>query len=302
MKQQLHDINLVAHRHHLHPNHMPWHAVRSDEELDFLSRHLYGAPGHELAASAYLYKELAQLAEIEYHVASVMVRVIAESQMRGEGELWEGSDLVHALSCFAAEEVQHANTFYRYVRTLTGRDLKLDNNYFQERIALYQGDDAPLVKLAALAATAYVGESVITVFETRMKAIDPALRSPFTRLLHLHGLDEARHIRTDHFVIEHVVPRLSPAERRRMGELIAATEELNTTLAKTSAAQLKGQFGVDFQAGNRAAEIQLEMTQGFRRAILTEDGFRKVDEHIDDATRRLIAEFSMSDRVHALAA
>jgi hypothetical protein len=84
--------------------------------------------------------------------------------------------------------------------------------------------------------------------------------------------------------------------------LIAATEELNTVLAKTSAAQLKRQFGCDFQQGNRAAEIQLEMTFGFRRAILAGDAFRKVDEHMDEATRRLVAEFSKSDRVHTLAA
>jgi len=301
MKQPLHEINLAAHRQFLHPNHMPWHAVRAEEELEFLSLHVCGRKDEQLRATAYLYKELAQLAEIEFHVASVMVRVIAESQMRGKGELWEGSELVHTLGCFAAEEVQHANTFYRYVRTVTGCDYKLENNYFQERIALYQGDHAPLVKLAALAATAYVGESVITVFETRMKAIDPGLKSPFTRLLHLHGLDEARHIQADHFIIDHVLPRLTKQERGQMEELINATEELNTTLAITSANQLKRQFGVDFQAGNRSAEVQMAITQAFRKAILAGDSLRKVDDYLDSDTRALLRDFSHSDRVHALA-
>ncbi|NVD98433.1 diiron oxygenase [Massilia sp. BJB1822] len=298
MNPSLHNINLSAHQHFLHPNHMPWHAVRAEEELDFLSQQVCGRKDEQLRATAYLYKELAQLAEIEFHVASVMVRVIAESQMRGKGELWEGSDLVHALGCFASEEVQHANTFYRYVRTLTGCDYKLENNYFQERITLFQGEHSPLVKLAALCATAYVGESVITVFETRMRNMDPEMKSPFTRLLHLHGLDEARHIRTDHFVIDHVLPSLTPLERRQMEELINATEELNTTLALTSAAQLKRQFGVDFQTQNRSAEVQLAITLAFRRAILAGDSFRKVDDFLDNDTRALLKDFSQSERVH----
>lgn len=298
MNPSLHNINASAHQHFLHPNHMPWHAVRDEAELEFLSETVCGRKDEQLRATAYLYKELAQLAEIEFHVASVMVRVIAESQMRGKNELWDGSDLVHALGCFAAEEVQHANTFYRYVRTLSGCDYKLENNYFQERIALYQGEHSPLVKLAALCATAYVGESLITVFETRMRNLDPAMKSPFTRLLHLHGLDEARHIRTDHFVIDQVLPRLSAVERRQMEELINATEELNTTLAMTSAAQLKRQFGVDFQAQNRCAEVQLALTMAFRRAILAGDSFRKVDEFLDSDTRALLKDFSESERVH----
>ena len=183
--------------------------MRTERELDFLAEHLYGHRDEHTRTVAYLYKELAQLAEIEMHVAMVMVRVIAESAQCDGDRLWVGSDLVHALSCFASEEIQHANTFYRYVRTLTGVDLKIENNFFRERLALYLGDERPLVKLAALCATAYVGESVITVFETRMKSVDPGMRSPFTYLLHLHGLDEARHIKVDHFMIDHVIPSLS---------------------------------------------------------------------------------------------
>lgn len=58
-------INEYAHLNYLHPNRMPWEQAAVGGELDFLSCALVGEAGQEDKAVAYLYKELAQLAEIE---------------------------------------------------------------------------------------------------------------------------------------------------------------------------------------------------------------------------------------------
>jgi hypothetical protein len=301
MQSNLLEINRQAHHNFLHPNKMPWDQVRTERELDFIAESLSGHRDDRDKAVAYLYKELSQLAEIEMHVASTMVRVICEASRDPASRLWAGADFVHTLSCFAAEEIQHANTFYQYVRQLSGHDLKIENNMFAERASLYEGEESPRVKLAALCATAYVGESVITVFENRMKALDPAINSPFTLLLHLHGLDEARHIKTDHYVIDHIVTGLSPAENQQMADLIAKTEHYNVELSKYCSERVKSDFGVDYAQGNYAASLQMDLTNGLRNAILAAGTVRHVDEHLDEATRELIAEFSHSDNVHACA-
>ena len=103
---------------------MEWENARSDKELEFLSRSLIGLDGEQDKAVAYLYKELAQLAEIEMHVASVMSRILCEVQQE-DTHLNSNAGLFHSVSCFASEEVQHANSFYQYVRHLSGRDIKL---------------------------------------------------------------------------------------------------------------------------------------------------------------------------------
>ncbi|MBU2721450.1 hypothetical protein HF563_19270 [Acidithiobacillus ferridurans] len=291
-------VNQDAHIHYLHPNRLPWHEVGGDEERDFLSRSLIGAPGQETKAVAYLYKELSQLAELEMHVSSVLVRVLCELQGGPATPYGEGSELYHALSCFAAEEINHANTFYRYVRELSGRDVKLTDNLFKERIDLFAGDDSPLVKLAVLCATAYVGESLITVFERRMKMLDPKQRFFFTKLLHYHGLDEARHILSDHFVFDYVIPSLSHPEMVRMHELIDAAESLNTELALRSAAQIKSAFGTDYSIDNHSAAVQFKLTMAFRRIVQSGDLVGKVDDGLDPETAAEIADFSGTQRVH----
>ena len=296
------EINQHAHRQFLHPNKLPWSSVRTAEELEFLSTAVVGGKGEEAKACAYLYKELAQLAEIEFHVASVMVRVIGEGANRSDSRPWLGSDLVQAISCFAAEETQHASTFFRYVRELTGKDFKIENNLYRERLAVYEGDEDPLVKLAALCATAYVGESVITVFETRLKGLDPGCQHFLTQLLHLHGLDEARHVRFDHLVFDEVIPGLGAREREQMESLINATEALNTQLAIAAKNQFTRQFDIDFSQGNLSAEVQFEMTQAFRTAILAGTSVRKIDDHMTRETRELVNRFSSSEIVHAIAA
>lgn len=293
--QHLLDFNQQAHRQFLHPNLMPWSEVRAPRELDFVARALAGHQDEHGKAVAYLYKELSQLAEIEWHVATVMMRVVCEAAADPERNRWAGADLVHTLCCFASEEIQHANTFYRYVRELSGRDLKIERNQYAARTALYAGDENPRVKLAALCATAYIGETVITVFEQRMKALDPDLRSPFTQLLHLHGLDEARHLQADHFVIDHVVSGLDARETAQMNALIEKTEAFNRELSMECAARVKEAFGFDYAVGNHAAAMQLEITNGLRRAILCDGTVNRVETNLDAATRQLIEEFSLSE-------
>lgn len=296
---ELSSINRSAHLHYLHPNRMPWNEAASDLELDFLSRSLIGRPNEEDKAVAYLYKELAQLAELEMHVSSVLVMVLSELQQQPEAPFNDGDTIYHALSCFAAEEINHANSFYQYVRHLSGRDIKLQNNLFNDRMAVFQEGDSPLVKLAALCATAYVGESIITVFERRFKELDPTKSYFLTRLLHFHGLDEARHIQSDHFVFDNIVPQLSSLERKRMHELIDATEELNTELAITSAKQIKSEFDIDYSENNRAAEIQLELTQAFREIVQSGDHIVKIDDALDPHVANLVARFSNTSIIHA---
>jgi len=298
----LSDINLNAHRQFLHPNKISFDGLRAAEELEFLSTALVGRKGQEEKACAYIYKELSQLAEIEFHVAAVMLRVITEGCNETEQPLWDGNDLVRAIACFAAEESQHASTFHGYVRALTGQDYKVRDNLFRERMSIFSGDDPALVKLAALCATAYVGESVITVFENRLKSIDPGRRHHLTELLHLHGLDEARHIHFDHWVFDHVIPSLSVKERQRMAEMVEATEALNTQLAITAKDQFSEQFAVDFCEDNLSAQVQLQMTLAFRSAIQAGVSIRRVDEFITPETRSLIEKFSLSETVHAHAA
>ena len=293
------EVNRDAHIHYLHPNRLSWNKAVDDEELDFLSRSLIGALVQEAKAVAYLYKELSQLAELEMHVSAVLIGVVCGLQCEPATPYGEGTELYHALSCFAAEEINHANTFYRYVRELSGRDVKLTDNLFKERIDLYAKDDLPLVKLAALCATAYVGESLITIFEHRMKKLDPEQRFFFTRLLHYHGLDEARHIQADHFVFDHIIPNLSTLERIRMHELIDASEALNTELAIRSGAHIKSAFGTDYSKDNHSAAIQFKFAMAFRHIVQSGDLVVKVDDGLDPETASEIVDFSGLQRVHS---
>lgn len=291
------DVNKYSHINYLHPNRMEWENAGSDKELEFLSLSLVGEDGQQEKAVAYLYKELAQLAEIEMHVASVMSRVLCELQQESTG-LITNTGLFHSVSCFASEEVQHSNSFYQYVRHLSGRDIKLRQNYAKERLELYEGNENPLVKLAALCSTAYVGESIITVFERRMKVLDPMQKMFLTQLLHFHGLDEARHIEFDHFVFEHIIPSLTSSERKRMHEIINIQEELNTQLALTTEGVIKSEFDLDYTENNLAAKKQLDMTLRFREIIQSGEYIKNIDEHIDDNTAEIVKGFSKSKKIH----
>ncbi|AUQ25154.1 hypothetical protein [Dickeya zeae] len=291
-------INQYAHLNNLHPNRMPWEEAATDKELAFLSWALVGQHEQQPKAIAYLYKELSQLAEIEMHVSTVMTRILCELQSDNPSVL-AGDGLYHALSCFASEEVNHANSFYQYVRHLSGRDIKLSNNLHQQRIALYNDNDDPLIKLAALCATAYVGETVITVFERRLKVLDPMQHGFLTRLLHFHGLDEARHIQCDHAIFDHLIPSFTAQQRTRMHQLVTETERLNTELAKASAETVKSAFDIDYTEGNDAAETQLAMTLRFRDIVQSGEMIRKVDDHMDEETQALVVNFSKSSHIHS---
>jgi len=297
IRHELHQINLGAHASTFHPGSLAWPERFDQEELDFISRVGFEKSGEEEKAIVYITKELAQLAEIERHVSAVMTHVMSELQDHPNG-LAEGFELHDALSCFAAEELQHANLFYRYIRVLAGRDFNCPDNLFGTRVSLYHGTDSPYVKLAALCCSAYIGESVITVFERRTRSMDPDMRFFLTRLLCLHGLDEARHIKMDHFVFDHIIPSLTTQERRRMRQILEGTESLNTELAMRFEAYAKQQFGIDYTTGNPGHATQLKLTMTFRDLVFGEPDIRKVDEAMSDTDRALIEAFSHARFVH----
>jgi hypothetical protein len=294
--QPLSRVNDLAHVHTFHPHALPWERAYNDEELRFLSRVAFGEEGHEQASVAYVVKELAQLAEIERHVSAVMA--IALSQLQNDdGPLGRGTPLHDAISCFAAEELNHSNAFHRYVREMSGADFAVQDNLFQERLDLYLGSESPYVKLAALCCTAYIGESLMMVFERRTRTHDPKLAYFLPTLLHLHNLDEERHIQVDHWIINELIPSLSEEEMSQLRSIVLRTEELNFKLAGAFEVRAKEFFGLDYTDGNLAAALQMRLTIGFATQVLT-GTICPVDEAIDDETRRLVADFSGADWVH----
>lgn len=297
MRSVLHSINEKAHINTVHPNGLRWPKDLTDDELNFISLVAFGSPNHHQKAIVYLTKELAQLAEIERHVSAVLAIVMSELQVDKQ-PLSDGFELHHALSCFAAEELHHANMFYRYVRLISGRDFKYPDNLFSERVGLYHGFDSPYVKLAALCCSAYIGESVITVFERRTKALDPEMHFFLTQLLHAHGLDEARHIKTDHFVFDYVIPSLNEQEKCRMRQILEDTEALNTELAKRFGAFAKETFGVDYTEQNLGHQTQLKLTKTFRSLVFGGEIICKVDDAMTEADRQMVLEFANSPVVH----
>lgn len=291
-------INAAAYKNTVHPSLIEWPEAFDQAELDFISRLAFEESGHEREAIVYITKELAQLAEIERHVSAVLASIVSELQGT-RAPLGEGFELHDALSCFAAEELLHANMFYRYVRVLSRRDFKLPDNLFGARLGLYLAADSPYVKLAALSSSAYIGESVITVFERRAKKLDPQSQFFITRLLHIHGLDEARHIKTDHFIFDQVIPSLEKVELRRMRQILEGTEALNTELAMRFQAFANSEFGVDYTVGNRGSAVQLQLTLKFRELVFGGPTIRKVDEAMTEEDRRLVEDFCSAQTVHA---
>jgi hypothetical protein len=294
---ELQRINAQAHAATVHPNSLDWPEQFDQAELDFLSRVAFGEVGEHAKAIVYITKELAQLAEIERHVSAVMTYILADLQARDD-KLSAGFELHDALSCFAAEELHHANMFYRYVRLVSGRDFKYADNLFNARVGLYQGNDSPYVKLAALCCSAYIGESVITVFEKRTRALDPEMRFFLTRMLYVHGLDEARHIQTDHFVFDHVIPNLNVEERRRMKQILDGTEALNTELSMRFEAYAKTLFGLNYTEHNPSHETQLKLTLKFRELVFGGAQIRKVDQAMDEQDRTMVEQFSFNRDIH----
>ncbi|MEU2727453.1 hypothetical protein ACIRA2_20820 [Streptomyces griseoviridis] len=298
VRAELDSVTRLAHVNTFHPNAFDWAEADSPAELAHLSTVVYGEPGHEAQAVAYITKELAQLAEIERHVSTVMALVMGElHDLRDPINV--GHELHNALSCFAAEEIQHANTFYRYVRALTGIEPRVYKALFDERLEVFRTDDHPYVKLVALCCSAYVGESVITVFEHRTDSLDPKRARFFTRLLHTHGLDEARHVKIDHVAMKMFHPALSTEQRARVRVLLGEIEDLNRRLAMAFQETTAEALGVDFITGNPSAAVQLKMTIGFAEKIFAADGtLHTVDEVLDDELRDLITHFTGVDRVH----
>lgn len=297
-RSELATITRLAHVNTFHPNAFDWTAAAAPEELAYLSKVAFGAEGHEAAAIAYFTKELAQLAEIERHVSAVMALVLGElHDLQDPVNL--GTELHHAVSCFAAEEIQHANTFYRYVREISGIEPRIEAALFTRRLAIFQGEDHPYVKLVALCCSAYVGESVITVFEHRVDALDADRARFFTRLLHTHGLDEARHVKIDHVAMKLLYSTFAPQERDRTIAMLHAIEELNRELGAAFAAVVRDALDVDYVAGNVAAAVQAEITSRFSELIIDSDGtLRTVDEVLDDALAGVIEDFSATRGVH----
>ncbi|MET8472986.1 hypothetical protein ABZY90_34630 [Streptomyces sp. NPDC006422] len=298
IRGELASVTRLAHVNTFHPNAFDWSEAASPTELAHLSTVVHGEPGHEAEAVAYITKELAQLAEIERHVSTVMALVMGElHDLRDPVNV--GHELHHALSCFAAEEIQHANTFYRYVRALSGIEPRVRSALFDARLDVFRTDDHPYVKLVALCCSAYVGESVITVFEHRTDSLDPRRDRFFTRLLHTHGLDEARHVKIDHVAMKLLHPALTAEQQGRVRVLLAEIEDLNRQLALAFQEATTEALGIDFVTGNPSAAVQLRMTTGFAERIFAPDGtLHTVDEVLDDELRELITRFAGVGRVH----
>lgn len=298
VRAELTDVMRLAHVNTFHPNAFDWSEAATPAELAYLSQCVYGEPGHERQAAAYITKELAQLAEIERHVSAVMAMVMGELHNLPDA-VNLGHELHHALSCFAAEEIQHANTFYRYARAVSGAEPRVGDALFAERLEVFRTDDHPYVKLVALCLSAYVGESVITVFEHRTDSLDPDRSRFFTRLLHTHGLDEARHVKIDHVAMKLIHPALGAAQRQRVRELLEQIEDLNRRLAQSFEQAVARTLDTDFTTGNPAAATQLRMAVGFGARLFAEDGsLRTADEFLDGELRELVAEFSGTSRIH----
>jgi hypothetical protein len=298
VRAELDSVTSLAHVNTFHPNAFDWSQAATPAELAYLSTVAYGEPGHEKQAVAYITKELAQLAEIERHVSTVMALIMGELHDLRD-PINTGHELHNALSCFAAEEIQHANTFYRYVRALTGIEPRVYKALFDERLEVFRTDDHPYVKLVALCCSAYVGESVITIFEHRTDNLDPRRTHFFTRLLHTHGLDEARHVQIDHVAMKMIYPALTETQQTRVREILAQIEDLNRRLAQNFHEATTQALAVDFITANPSAAVQLEITKTFSQRIFSDDGtLHTVDEILDAELRELIVGFAGVSRVH----
>lgn len=296
MKQLL-DINRIAFGQTFHPSSLDWPEMLSDAEVRYCSRFVFGDEQHGPEALLYIAKELAQLSEIEKHVSTVMALLLTE--FGGiDHELVTGYGLHNALSCFAAEELLHADMFYRYVRLLLGRDFKLADNRMAARLALYQSDDSLFVKLGGLVSGAYVGESVMTVFEHRIDRMDPGTKFFVSKVVKLHGADEARHIQFDHFVFEHVIARYSPEETRRFRQILQGQLELNRALGLDFERLARSTTGLDYLTGNVAHATQQRLLEVFAKLVFAGGRARRIDEVLDASAQSMLSEFAGILNIH----
>ena len=251
MNTELRAITANAHIDTRHPNMLDWENALADGEGEFLSMAIFEEPGHEAASIAYLAKELAQLAELEKHVAAVMSLVTAE--MQGfQHPLNEGFDLHHALSCFAAGGDPARQYVLRYVREISGFDFRLADNLFAARLALYEGTDSPFVKLAALCGPP-MSESIITVFENRLVALDPPRNTSSPGFWCSTASTRPAISAPTISVFSQVVPSLS-LERRRMQQICKATGDLNEELSRRFGEFTRMCFGFDYTTGKRSRD------------------------------------------------
>lgn len=295
--RRLEHINENAHLSTFHPGALRWPVTLDEEERLFYSRYCFEREDNAFDAGLYIAKELAQLSEIEKHVSVVLGLVLAEMQAL-DGELVAGFSLHQAMSNFAAEELHHADMFYRYVRLVLGEDMRLRENMMSERLALYQQQDSPMLKLAALVASAYVGESVITIFEHRLRKLDPGRVHFLSQLIWAHGLDESRHIQFDHFAFDEVFPRLSGDEKRRFFEILLKQLELNHQLGQRFEARIKARYQRDYTRDNMACDIQGRLTQALGRSIFAGGRITRADDALGAEEKRLLREFAGVERIH----
>lgn len=296
----LDDINAGAHLVTVNPWSLPWRDAGGEADREMISRFTYEDAGHASEGAAYVVKELVQLSDIESHVAAVMASVLCELP-RESRPLARSSSLDTALSTFAAEELHHSGMFRRYTEILAGEALRLDQNLAEERLALYRGNDAPYVKIAALVASAYPGESLFTVFSRRFVVLDPSSDSFCAQLVRAHDVDESRHIQFDHLVFDQIVPALSPAEFMRMMEILKKQIEYNLALSDRYAALVGSRLGVDFVTGNYAHATQMRLAQAFASRLFGPKGVSRVDDIIDGGTADVLRGFSGSPSIHLAA-
>jgi hypothetical protein len=300
MSQELLNINCRAFEKTRHPSSLAWPEALSDDERRFCSQFVFGDDAHGTEALIYIAKELGQLSEIEKHISTVMGLLM--TQLGGvDHELARGWGLHNALSCFASEEFQHADMFYRYVRLLLDGDFKLADNRMAARLALYERDDPFFVKLGALVASAYVGESVMTVFEHRIDRMDPEARFFVSQIVKLHGADEARHIQFDHFIFEHVIPGYAPAESKRFAQILQGQLELNRVLGEDFQRLAEATTERDYITGNVAHATQVRLFDAFARLAFASGKARKIDDVLDASAQQVIAEFAGTSRIHPIA-
>jgi hypothetical protein len=295
IQQGLSSINERADLCTLHPDALPWPGRLSEEELRFNIR-LCGLPAEGMdAARAYLGKELAQLADIERHI-SICLGLL--SGHAAASNLLGGAPMVNAMMHFAAEEFMHSNMFYRYVELLLGNPLDLSDETLDKRLGLFLGPETTASKLVALLGSAYPGESVITIFEHRMRMLDPRSSHFITRMILAHGLDEARHIQFDHFTFAKVLPALTEQEWRDSQRICRAMGAFNHGLSQRYAAAVTEVLPIDFVRGNQAARAQLALTQKLLEETLSGRSFRSADQAMSTEDQAMLLDFAGTRWIH----
>ena len=292
---ELQAINLRADLRTFHPDALPWPSRLGGLERIHYTR-ICGLPSERVEeAKAYLGKELAMLADVERHISICLGLICGQA---ASSRLLEGEPMMNAMMLFAAEEYQHSNMFYRYVDLLLGMPLDLSAETLATRLGLFQGPEAPEVKLVALLASAYPGETVITIFEHRMRRLDPGQEHFLTRMIGAHGLDEARHIQFDHYVFGKLLPLLTDEELLAAQRLCRAMAVCNQVLSTSYEAATRNLLGVDYLEGNEAARTQRWFHQRLVEETLSRRAFRSADAVLADEDAATLFRFAGVEAVH----